>query len=573
MDELLDVVADAVRRAGGRARTASGRFPEPGPDTVYLIVPHEYFVVTPPHEQPGSELLARTIGFCVEHPGTLSFERTAQYLPKLALGVDINLDSTAELRRQGNRVEHFQLGWTPLWDRWGGDPDSERSVDVTYLGTEERRRSKLLAGYWRDLDALRTRIMVPPHEMMGPRRVDFLPGDGKFAHLADSRMLINLHRGRSVALEWVRVLESLCNGCVVLTEPSADVEPMVPGEHLVVARGESLGAVAAALAGQPERERELRMAGYEFVREKLDLLGSAKMLMELGTELIGGVTDPGGAPETSRLAAAPRRPAESLSVDTPSWDPRFAPGPGGPSGDFDAAACVMAVDRITYARRGADQRWIEPSVAVFPEAERAPVDVLLVRRPGEPDPAGLVHDLLGGTVLPRQILIGEDGALPSSSPFPTLVHEFPLGRGYARNRLLERSRSPWLLVVDAGLRASPYLLERLLEADAPVAHCLVADPVEGLVGALPAEERRLRRLPYLGCGYLVHRSVVDAVGEWTENPLFDGLEDHVFWRQVVACGHDSALVQQILLSRLRPDPAPRPVDLDAGRVWAELDRV
>ncbi|MGA6162823.1 glycosyltransferase family protein [Amycolatopsis magusensis] len=570
MDELLDVVADAVRRSGGRARTAAGLFPEPRADTVYVIVPHEYFIVTPEHLQPSPEQLARTIGFCVEHPGTLSFERTARFVPRLACGVDINLDSTAELRRQGNRVEHFQLGYTPLWDRWGGDPDSPREVDVTYLGTEERRRSKLIGSYWRDLDGVRSRLFVPPHEMMGPPRVDFLPGSAKHEHLANSRTLLNLHRGTTVALEWVRVLEAMCNGCVVLTEPSADLEPAVPGEHLVVARPEALGAAAAALVAQPSRERDLRLAGYDFVRNKLDLPGSARMLMELADGLVTGSSELVETPLT-RLAVGSRSAAESLSVDTPSWDVRFAPGPQGPSGESDAAACAMAVDRIRYARRAATRRWI-PGAPVFPDAARGPVDVLLVRRPGEPDPVELATDLLNGTVLPRRLLVGEDGALTSSAarPYDVLEHEFALGRGFTRNALLERSDAPWLLVLDAGLRASPYLVERLLEPGTDVAHCLVGDPVEGLVAALPAEARRLRRLPYLGCGYLVHRSVVDTVGGWTEEPLFDELEDHVFWRDVVDGGHRSTLVQQVLLRRTRPDPSPRPVDLDPHRVWAAI---
>ncbi|GAB3503597.1 glycosyltransferase family protein [Amycolatopsis cihanbeyliensis] len=578
MDEILDVVADAVRRVGGRTRTAIGRFPEPGPDTVYLVVPHEYFIVTPQAELPGPELLARTIGFCVEHPGTLSFERTAQWVPRLACGVDINLDSTAELRRRGNPVEHFQLGYSPLWDHWGGDPDRPRSVDVTYLGTEEARRSRLLGSYWRELESLRTRILTPPHEMMGPPRVDFLPGAAKFAHLADSRMLLNLHRGRSVALEWVRVLEALCNGCVVLTEPSPDIEPLVPGEHLMVARAEALGAVASALAGQPERERELRQAGYEFVRTKLDLPASATMLVETATRLVGGSFDgvqvAGPAAEVgTRLAGGSRQPAESISVSTPSWDVRFSPGPTGPQDPGDPAACAMAVERTRYARRAARRGWQAGRHAdLFGEAPRADVDVLVVRRPGEPDPAELVHDLLSGSLLPRRVLLGEDGSASRSTtrPHDTLVHEFPLGRGVTRNTLLRRSGAPRTLVLDAGMRAAKHLLERLLEGgpEQGVAHCPVADPVAGLVGALPAEQRRLDRLPYLGSGYLVHRSVLDAVGGWTEDPLLDGLEDHVFWRRVVAGGQRSTLVQQVLLHRMRPDPAPRPVDLDPRKVWA-----
>jgi hypothetical protein len=154
-------------------------------------------------------------------------------------------------------------------------------------------------------------------------------------------------------------------------------------------------------------------------------------------------------------------------------------------------------------------------------------------------------------------------------PVDVLVHEAPLGRGLSRNALLERSAAPWLLVLDGGMRATRSLLERLWEAtaSADVVHSPVADPVEGLIGALPPETRRLREVPYLGSGYLVRRDVMDALGGWATDPLIEGLEDHVFWRAVAAKDIPTAMVQQVFLSRTRPDPAPRPIDLDPRRVW------
>ncbi|OZM70041.1 hypothetical protein CFN78_27295 [Amycolatopsis antarctica] len=572
MEELLEVVADAVRGVGGRARTAVGAYPEAASDTVYVVVPHEYFVLTPDESQPGVEDCRRTIGFCVEHPGTATFERNATLVRSLAAAVDINHDSTAELRRRGVAVEHFQLGYSPLWDVWGGDLDSPREVDVTYLGTAERRRSQLLSSYWRDLDALRVRLLTPPHEMMVDRRVDFLPGKEKFEHLARSRFILNLHREQKQTFEWVRALEAMSNGCVLVSEPSADLDPLMPGEHLVIARPQTLGTVAAALAGQPERERQLRAAAYEFVR-KLDLPGSARMLVEMARSIVSGAS--AGPPVESApgaVAAGMRSPVGDLAIDTPSWDTRFHGSAGVPAPASSVARAVQLGQRTVAARRGCAGEWSEPlSGKVFPEVERSDVDVLVVRRPGEPDPDPLVRDLLAGTVLPGQVLVADDGVgpVPAARPYRLLRNTSPIGCGTSRNALLGESTASWLLVLDAGMRASRYLLERLLGAsgEVDVVHTPVGDPVSGLVGALPPESRRLATLPYLGTGYLVRREVVEGFGGWTEDPLLDGLTDHVFWRQVCAGDHPSALVQQVLLRRVRPEPPQRPLDLDPHRVW------
>ncbi len=587
MDELLEVVADAVRRAGGRVRTVVGRYPAAAPDTVYVVVPHEYFVVTPEADRPSQQQRRRTIGFCVEHPGTATFERTAALLPELGGAMDINVDSAAELRARGFAVEHFQLGYSPLWDRWGGDPDHPREVDVTYLGTAERRRSILLRDYAPDLDQLRVRLLTPPHEPMGPARVDFLPGRTKHEHLAGSRLLINLHREQSRALEWVRVLEAICNGCVVLTETSVDVAPLVPGDHLVMTRAESLGAVAAALARQPDRIHTLRTAAYEFVRTTLDMREPAAALIKLATDLLrrtttpSGTTPPGTTPSgTRREQADPVPTAERpLAVDTPSWHPRFAgvASLGRPVSEQDGTAATLAVADTVAARRNGARQW-QPTgaVALFDDRPRADVDVLIVRRPAEPDPDELVRDLAIGTTRPGQVFVCHDGVVAGRglAAERLLLHELPVGRGLSRNEMLAESTADWLLVLDAGLRASPHLLARFVAATgdgARVVHCPVGDPVDGLVGALPPEDRRLARLPYLGSGYLVSRALITEFGGWTEDPLLEGMEDHLFWRRVARAGTRTALVQQVLCDRTTADPVGRPLDLDPHQVWARVN--
>lgn len=575
MDELLEVVADAVGRAGGRAKTASGRYPAAAPDTVYVVVPHEYFVVTPEADRPSPAQRRRTIAFCVEHPGTETFERTASLLPELGAAVDINADSSAELSMRGFAVEHLQLGYSPLWDRWGGDLDRPRGIDVTYLGTAERRRSLLLRDYASDLDELRVRLLTPPHEPMGPPRVDFLPGQAKHEHLANSRVLLNLHRERSAALEWVRVLEAICNGCVVVTEHSVDVAPLVPGDHLVMARAQSLGAAAAALVGQPERERELRRSAYEFVRNTLDLRDSVGVLIKLARDLLARTPTP-HAEQAPGPAAQPARHGEQpLAVDTPSWDPRFV-GLAQPVGAPDRGAATSAVADTVAARRTGARQW-QPTatIALFDDRPRVDVDVLVVRRPGEPDPDELVRDLALGARQPTRVLVCHDGVAPGrgAGAERTLLHELPIGRGLSRNELLANSAASWLLVLDAGLRASPHLVTRFVAATedgAQVVHCPVGDAAAGLVGALPPEDRRLACRPYLGSGYLVSRALIDQFGGWTPDPLLDGLEDHLFWRRVARTDTHTALVQQVLLNRAVPDPAGRPLDLDPERVWARV---
>jgi hypothetical protein len=565
MEELFEVIADAVRGAGGTATTWVGPLPEDRPDAVYVIVPHEYLVVLPESQRPRPEQLRRTIGLCVEHPGTRTFETAAALLPKLGATFDINEDSQLELARRGTKAHRFQLGYTKLWDCWGGDPDRPRDIDVTYLGTAEHRRSALLARAARDLDGRTVRLLTPPHEPMVKPRPDFLMGRAKHEHLARSRVLLNLHRESSTALEWVRVLESACNGCVVVTEPSSDLAPFANGKQLVVARQQVVGAVTEALLRNEELERSIRVEAYRFVREELDMTASATRLIEVAADLADRHPAPRAATTVSRPVRSETTGDGPLAVDTPSWDPRFR-GEESLHAEADEVAARRLVDRVEHARRATESGW-QPAATPLAPSSTAPVrdvDVLIVRRPGDPDVSGLIDDLAAGTVLPARVLVCQDGTIgrPGPLPFDQLTHPTARGSGYSWQELLTRSTAPLVLVLDATMRCTPHLLERLLAADADVAHCPVADPRLGLVGALPPESRRLATLPYLGAGYLARRELAS----WPDDPWLEGLEHHVFWQH--AAGTRTRLVQQVLLSRSEPQPPTRPLDLDPRRVWS-----
>ena len=112
-------------------------------------------------------------------------------------------------------------------------------------------------------------------------------GSDKYSHLANSKILLNLHRGASQSLEWVRVLEAMCNGCVVVSEHSTDFEPFVAGTHLAFARGRATVAVAAALLRSPARLLELQTNAYELCKGHLNMESSAAQLIQLAESLLG----------------------------------------------------------------------------------------------------------------------------------------------------------------------------------------------------------------------------------------------------------------------------------------------
>ena len=106
---------------------------------------------------------------------------------------------------------------------------------------------------------------------MSEPRANFLAGQAKWDLLASSRVLLNVHRSDVPYFEWVRVLEAVTNGCLVVTESSTDYGPLIPGKHLIAVPADVLGAYASSIVNDEELRSQLANEAYDLVRTKLEL--------------------------------------------------------------------------------------------------------------------------------------------------------------------------------------------------------------------------------------------------------------------------------------------------------------
>ena len=410
--------------------SSRGAFPEGESDDVFVVVPHEYFVLTSPEDLPANDELGRTIAFCVEHPGNATFETSARWAAQLGGAVDINRDGADELARRGVPAARFRLGYSRRWDRWHGEVERARPCDIAYLGTTDDRRNLLLGSQARALSEFSASLLIPPHEQMTEPRPDFLVGAEKHEFLASSKILLNLHRGASRSLEWVRVLEAMCNGCVVVSEQSTDFEPLLPGVHLAFARAQAVVPVAASLLRAPDRLRELQVNAYEFCKGALSMAPSAARLVELAESLLGHGPSP--VPESA--------------PPTATTEPRpVVPEPRAPrSGLPEAAPWIAGVPSAVRAElaRSHARALVSCAVEVTERSlgdgdDVAPVDAIVSR--GRDD-AGLARTLRGldGQEVATRVLIGTSS-----------VGGDGLGVAHARvrNQLLAQVVAPYVLVI------------------------------------------------------------------------------------------------------------------------------
>ena len=153
---------------------------------------------------------------------------------------------------------HLPLGYVPSMDRWHGRSGCDRARWTSRCSPARTpRRERFLGGAASQLWEWRCDLrMFSWHQPILGGGPTFLAGDEKYGALADTRILLNVHRSADPYFEWARVIEAMANGCVVVTETSTGTAPLVAGEHFVEAPLEYLAEQAVALAlDEPRRAR------------------------------------------------------------------------------------------------------------------------------------------------------------------------------------------------------------------------------------------------------------------------------------------------------------------------------
>ncbi len=583
MNEILEAVAFEAQELGVEAEMTTAGFSDE-PDAVHVLIPHEYFAVTHPSLHPRPDQLRRTIAFCVEQPGTPWFGTSVRYA-RLAGGVvDANWLGKDEMHRRGIAAEHFQLGYTSRWDRWGG-ASSERSVDVLHLGTEAPRRLEALAQYADRLWSHDVRLLLPRVEPTPREKADFLTGESKWDALANTKILLNIHRQPLAYFEWVRVLEAVCNGCVVVSETSTGGGPLVAGEHYVAGPVSSLGQLADELLSDPAALDSIRRAAYDFARESLPMSTAVSGLLDQA-ENVGktkarrsfrvrdrdapSVRDRvrpqlrRGAHVVQRLVGVEdtRRQAQNVLdslAQSRMVQKRIVLGQLGLSRAVQRLQLSEAqrLAPVTEVSRTPAYDHASPRVTVVvPLYNHADEVVLALESVARSSFADLEIAVLDDASSDRSVTAVLDW-MDSHPDVPALLlqNAWNRGLGATRNALFNAARGEYVLALDSDNEVYPSAISKLAAAldgdpDAVFAYPILEVHEDGrpvtLFGYQPWEPERLRAGNYIDALALIRRQDAIDLGGYTEDLRLHGWEDYDLWCRVADRHRHGVHVPEIL---------------------------
>ena len=568
--ELLDALADALAQVGVPVEHAVDHFPPLRKDLVYAFVPHELLPLIMADAHPSDAQLRRSVAICTEQPGTQWFDQTLAIAQRTSRSLDINRLGVAELRKRGVEAEFLQLGYTPLWDRWQESPEPGRPVDLAVLAGTTPRRLRAVARCAPVLAGRRTELHMPeafvPH--LGESR-HFLAGEAKWRLLSEAKVLMNVHRGELGYFEWQRAVETLMNGCVLLSEHSLGFEPLIPGEHFVSVSYDSLDVALGALLDDQELRARTRDQAYRFLREELPLSSSIEVLAEAAADVAGSPVGSG---------------ADRVHIPLPRPKP-----PPMPATEFERVASSRSeldVLRMATKQLLLDQSELrktlrnlelaaegradgEDRITHYGPQDRAPrVSVVITVYNYAALVGKAIESVAASEFADYELVIVDDASSDASAekirealvwaPWvsATVVTRARNG-GLARARNLgaELAAGELVFILDADNKIYPHGLGSLvaaLDADrtAAFAYGIIEqfgiEGATGLLSYLEWDPERLRYGNFIDAMAMIRRDALLETGGYVTDPRLHGWEDFALWCAFAARGLQGRRVPEIV---------------------------
>ncbi|MGI8557939.1 MAG: glycosyltransferase family 2 protein [Solirubrobacteraceae bacterium] len=560
--ELVGALRTEVERLGARTSLHEGNFPPPRADLVYVLTPpHEYFSLMHGRVGPPPRALRRTVFICGEQPETHFFEQNVQLAARAGAIFDINRHAVSAFARRGIRAKHLQLGWTAEWDHLR---ERERDIDILFMGCASERRARELARFgalWRRRCVF---VLSDNSRPNWAASESFRSGKEKWDLLGRAKILVNIHQDEEPYFEWLRIVQAISNGAVVVTEHALDFEPLVPGQHFLAGGGESLPLLSDLLLEDGDRWLKMQTAAYGFLREELTLAPAARSLLDVASAV--AETEP--LPASRHLFFTQRQP-DAGHIAGPSET--YPPPPTRASDERDStlrrAVKDVRLELLDLRRALAQMQSLDgsgtgpPAIELVRRTTAYPaqplVSVLMGLHNYEHSVSRALRSLLDSQEHSWEVIIVDDGSRDRSQErvhrfmdlhedvsVTLLRHPINRGLGHARNSALGWARGEFCFVLDADNEIYPHCLRVLVAAlerdDADFAYgileCFDHEGPNGLLSSFPWEPERLRAGNYIDAMALMSTAALRRVGGWSVDRRLHGWEDFDLWCQFAEHG-------------------------------------
>jgi Glycosyl transferase family 2 len=581
--ELIATLRHELDLMGIPSIHSGNGFPDPTSDRVYVITPPHEYLALEGEDALGDDptLMGRTILICAEQPRSVHFTSNVQISRRAGGVFDINSDAVRQFQRHGIAAEHLALGYTSRWDHYA--PTRVRDIDVLFMGCHTPRRARHLASYSRVLARRGCHLQLSDNSTPNSEGSPSFIADDKWQLLSRSKLIINLHQGDEPYFEWLRALDAIHCGCVLVSEHSTAYAPLEPGRHFYSGSPESLGLLADHLADDQPRLTATAQRAYELIREDRPLSRAVQRLVVVASRLARGPVPTRVPPKRDRHAAPSKRnAATSVTSDPDASVIRRALK--------DARLDALELRRVVA---GLAAQLQSPQDKPFQRVRRVAWTSAWSGSLGERvtvvtalyNHAKEVREALDSVAQSRyrhlEIVVVDDGSTDGSGEAVQawmrshdhiaallVEHTVNRGLGFARNTAVDFARGEFCFVLDADNQIYPRCLETLaarLEGDPQLAFSYpmlevfqhvdsyAAGTGDYLLSSFAWNPSWLRSHNFIDAMAMIRTTVLRELGGYALDRRLHGLEDWDLWCRIADRGLHGAQVAQPL-GRYRASP-------------------
>jgi hypothetical protein len=572
-------IVEALRKEAESLAVATsvhlGTFPPPQPKRVYVLVPaHEYFTLMQGRHAPSVDTLKRTVFISAEQPGTSHFADNLVLAPRAGAILDINAHAVAAYRAAGVPAQHLQLGWTSSWDHLS---ERERDIDVLFMGCFSDRRAAALASYAKTLFRRRTCYVLSDNSK--PNWVpseSFRIDEEKWDLLGRAKVILNIHQDENLYFEWLRVVQAISNGAVVVSDQSVAHAPLVPGRHFLAGRLETLGLLTSLLLDDGDKRWRIQTEAYRMLRQELPLRAGVQKLIEAAAGVARAAPVPAADPFFHEKVPDIQNIPVFRSGDRP-------PSPS--EGNVHASALRRALKDVKLELLGI-RRQLSRVERTFADGH-PPARLKLVRRTRayrttaprvsvlmalynyEEHLGGSLESLLSSYQPSWELIVVDDGSTDRSGAVAEawlrehedvaallLRHPVNQGLAHARNSALAWARGEHCFILDADNEMYPHCLELLLEALDADRNAAFAYGIHerfgggqslGLANVFPWQPWRFRTGNYIDAMAMIRTQILrEKAGGYSVDHRLHGWEDYDLWCKLADAGLRGAFVPEVV---------------------------
>jgi Glycosyl transferases group 1 len=259
--------------------------PEPGLIQV-VIAPHEFFNLFLEQNLNSREKINDFVKAVyllnTEQPSTPWFEMTCQRA-KFSLGVlDIAKNTALEYRQRGIMAVHAPLGYASCFEA-GVDPHflPDRTFELLFLGSISIKRELFISRNAALFNRYQSKIVIT--RVKKPRfshTAGFFANQERNRLLRSGKILINVHANDNTYFEWLRVIMAIANGCLVISETSDYIEPLVNGKHLIITDLDDIAAQCEYYLEHESERQAIINEAYEFVTQEFNTTILCKAILQ-----------------------------------------------------------------------------------------------------------------------------------------------------------------------------------------------------------------------------------------------------------------------------------------------------